>query len=168
MKYLQINNRIGVFILSFIAWLLMTSFTNLQEISAGIIVAFLTTLLSVVLFGSSKIRLGFKKVFQLIIYFLILIWEMVKTNFYMVSLILRPKMDLNPGIIKIRTGLRSETALTILANSISLTSGTLTMDVDQANGFIYIQCLRVPGRDVAENTAAIGQRFEKRLREIFE
>lgn len=165
---LPINNRIAIFILSLIAWLLMTSFTDLQEISAGIVVALLVTLLSKVLFDSTKIRLGFKKIYQLVIYFLVLIWEMVKANFYMVSLVLRPKLPVNSGIVKIKTGLRNETALTILANSITLTSGTLTIHVDEAKGFLYVHCLQVPGRDLAGNTVAIGHKFEKRLREIFE
>jgi multicomponent Na+:H+ antiporter subunit E len=166
MKSLPINNRVAIFIMSLLAWLLMTSFTNLQEISAGIIVALLVTLLSAVLISSTKIRMGFKKIYQLVMYFLILIWELVKANFYMASLILRPKLPLNPGIVKIKTSLKNDTALTILANSITLTSGTLTIDVDETKRFLYVHCLQVPGG--AGNTAAIGQKFEKRLREIFE
>jgi len=40
-------------------------------------------------------------------------------------------MDINPGIIKIKTDLKSETGTTLLANSITLTPGTLTMDLDK-------------------------------------
>lgn len=167
MKSLSINNRIAIFVISLIVWLMITSFTDLQEIIAGIIVALLITWVCKILFSPVKIRLGFKKIYQLVVYFLILIWEMVKANFYMISLILRPKLPVNSGIIKIKTDLRNDTALTILANSITLTSGTLTIDVDEAKGFLYIHCLQVPGRDIASNTAAIGEKFEKRLREIF-
>lgn len=168
MKSLPITNRIAIFIMSLAAWLLMTSFTDLQEIIAGIVVALLVSILSGVLLSSTKIRIGFKKIYRLVIYFLILIWEMMKANFYMVSLILRPKLPVNPGIVKIKTGLKNDTALTILANSITLTAGTLTIDVDQAKGFLYVHCIRMPGRDTAGNTTAIGEKFEKRLREIFE
>jgi multicomponent Na+:H+ antiporter subunit E len=168
MKPLPINNRIAIFIISLITWLLMTSFTDPQEIIAGIIVALLVTWLCKILFSPAKIHLGFKKIYRLVIYFLILIWEMVKANFYMISLVLRPKLPVNSGIVKIKTDLRNDTALTILANSITLTSGTLTIDVDGAKGFLYIHCLQVPGRDMAGNTVAIGHKFEKRLRVIFE
>jgi multicomponent Na+:H+ antiporter subunit E len=165
---LPLNNRVAIFILSLAVWLLMTSFTDLQEIIAGVVAALLVTLLSGALISSAKIHLGVKKIFGLIIYFLILIWEMVKANFYMISLILRPKLPVESGIVKIKTGLQNDTALTILANSITLTAGTLTIDVDETKGFLYVHCLQVPGRDVSSNTTAIGQKFEKRLREIFE
>ncbi len=168
MKYLTVNNRFAIFIILLIVWLMMTSFTDLQEIVAGIIVAFLVTLLSKVLFDSTKIRLGFKKLFQLVIYFLVLVWEMVKANFDMLFLVLRPKCPIISKVVQIKTGLHSDTALTILANSITLTSGTLTVDVDETKGVLFVHCLQVPGRDLDENTAAIGQKFEKRLREIFE
>lgn len=168
MKSLPITNRIAIFIMSLAAWLLMTSFTDLQEIMAGIVVAFLVTLLSRVLLSSTKIHIGFKKICRLIIYFLILIWEMVKANFYMMSLILRPKLPVNSGIVKIKTGLKNDAALTILANSLTLTAGTLAIDVNQSEGLLYVHCIEIPGRDLAGNTAAIGEQFEKRLREIFE
>ena len=168
MKSLPINNRVAIFIASLVIWLLMTSFTDLQEIIAGVIVAFLVALLSAVLIDSAKIRLGFAKLGKLVIYFLILIWEMLKATLYMISLVLRPKLPVESGIVKIKTGLRNDTAISILANSITLTAGTLTIDVDETKGFLYVHCLKIPGRDITGNTTAIGQKFEKRLREIFE
>ncbi|MDI9369315.1 MAG: cation transporter [Synergistaceae bacterium] len=49
---------------------------------------------------------------------------------------------IRPGIVKINPGLRSDIAKTVLANSITLTPGTLTVDVDDA-GVFYIHWLYV-------------------------
>ncbi len=47
-------------------------------------------------------------------------------------------MDINPGIVKIKTDLHSDTGITILANSITLTPGTLTLDVNKKLGETYL------------------------------
>lgn len=47
-------------------------------------------------------------------------------------------MDINPGIVKIKTDLHSDTGITILANSITLTPGTLTLDVKKKLGETYL------------------------------
>ncbi|ASA78063.1 MULTISPECIES: monovalent cation/H+ antiporter subunit E [Thermococcus] len=47
-------------------------------------------------------------------------------------------MDINPGIVKIKTDLHSDTGVTILANSITLTPGTLTLDVNKKLGETYL------------------------------
>ncbi|NJE60353.1 Na+/H+ antiporter subunit E [Thermococcus sp. 21S7] len=47
-------------------------------------------------------------------------------------------MDIKPGIVKIKTDLHSDTGVTILANSITLTPGTLTLDVKKKLGETYL------------------------------
>ena len=165
---IKIGCRMTVFIISLFVWLLITSFTDLQEIVAGIIVALLVTLLSGDLMAPNKVKLGIKRVYHIIIYLFILIWEIFKANLHVAYIVLHPKLPINPGIVKIKTGLTSDTALTLLANSITLTPGTLTVDLDKENGFLYVHCIEVPGRDMENNTAAIADKFEKRLKVIFQ
>ena len=165
---IKIGSRMTVFIISLFVWLLITSFTDLQEIVAGIIVALLVTLLSGDLMAPNKVKLGIKRVYHIIIYLFILIWEIFKANLHVAYIVLHPKLPINPGIVKIKTGLTSDTALTLLANSITLTPGTLTVDLDKENGFLYVHCIEVPGRDMENNTAAIADKFEKRLKVIFQ
>ncbi|MBU7043746.1 MAG: Na+/H+ antiporter subunit E [Theionarchaea archaeon] len=55
------------------------------------------------------------------------------------------KMDINPGIVKIQTDLRSHTAVSALANIITLTPGTLTMDVKETleGNILYVHWIDV-------------------------
>ena len=60
---------------------------------------------------------------------------------------------INPGIVRVETSLRNAYAITMLANSITLTPGTLTVDVDEDNGTYYIHWINITniepsGRDV--------------------
>jgi multicomponent Na+:H+ antiporter subunit E len=101
-------------------------------------------------------------------YLFVFLWEMLKANIHVALIVLRPGKPIKPGIVKIKTGLKNETALTILANSITLTPGTFTVDIRPDRGELYIHCITVASFDLETNTAAIGGRFERILKEVFE
>ncbi|HPK86658.1 MAG TPA: Na+/H+ antiporter subunit E, partial [Atribacterota bacterium] len=50
---------------------------------------------------------------------------------------------INPGIVKISPNLKSDAAITLLANSITLTPGTLSVDIDERNNDLYIHWINV-------------------------
>ncbi len=58
-----------------------------------------------------------------------LIWEIVKANFHLLRIVFHPKMNdlIDPHIITFKTNLKSDIAITTLANSITLTPGTITV-----------------------------------------
>ena len=74
-------------------------------------------------------------------------------------------MPIKPGIVVIKTGLKSDIAKMILANSITLTPGTFTLDV--ISDKLLIHWINVKTEDIDEATSLIGHRFEKYLRVIF-
>ncbi len=77
------------------------------------------------------------------------------------------KLDLNPGIIKVKTHLIDVTAITLLANLITLTPGTLTVDFDKSERCYYIHWLDVETKEEAETRKALLGRFEKWLEVIY-
>jgi len=87
---------------------------------------------------------------------------------------LHPKMPIKPGIVKIKTSLKTESGITALANSITLTPGTLTVDLaDEGQGdsrqtYLYIHWINVKSDDVEEATKYIAWKFEWFLKKIFE
>ena len=76
-------------------------------------------------------------------------------------------MPIRPGIVKIKTSLTSESAITALANSITLTPGTLTVDLTD-DGTLYVHWINVRSDDVDEATRMIARKFEYFLERIFE
>jgi multicomponent Na+:H+ antiporter subunit E len=74
-------------------------------------------------------------------------------------------MPIKPGIVLIRTGLKSDTGKLVLANSITLTPGTLTMEVEGEH--LLIHWINVKSEDPEEATEFISKRFEPYLRGIF-
>ena len=74
-------------------------------------------------------------------------------------------MPIKPGIVIIKTGLKSDIAKMILANSITLTPGTFTLDI--VDDTLLIHWINVRTENIAEATEIIGEKFEKYLRVIF-
>lgn len=73
-------------------------------------------------------------------------------------------MDMQPGIIALPTDLRSNWEITLLANLITLTPGTLSVDVSADNNFIYIHAMDLP--DVDETINQIKGTFEKAIKDV--
>lgn len=162
-------SRITVFILSFISWLALTDFSDVQEIIAGVIVALIVTLLSgQFLITSKKKNNLLKRILYGISYIFKFIWEMIKANLHVAYIVIHPNLPIKPGIIKIHSNLNKDTSLTMLANSITLTPGTLTVDIDEQKKDLYIHWIDVKSTEIKENTQLIGSRFEPLLAEVFE
>ena len=127
--------------------------------------------LAVSLFGAhmySKLGLpplSMKMFLFSLIYIIVLMWEIMKANLDVAYRVIHPKMPIRPGIVVIKTSLKSDVAKMILANSITLTPGTFTLDV--IGDELLIHWINVKSEDIDEATNMIGQKFEKYLRIIF-
>ena len=62
-------------------------------------------------------------------YFFVLVWEVIKANCGTISLIVSPKYEVEPLLVTFRTPLKTDLARTVLANSITLTPGTITVEL---------------------------------------
>lgn len=166
---MKLLSRITVFILSLISWLALTGINDIQEIIAGLIISLIVTLISGHFLVTSKKKNNlFKRLIYGLGYIFKFLWEMIKANFHVAYIVIHPKLPIKPGIIKIHSELQKDVSLTMLSNSITLTPGTLTVDIDEQQKNLYIHWIDVKSRDVAENTRTIGARFEPILAEVFE
>lgn len=100
-----------------------------------------------------------------LIYLFVLSWEIVKSNIDVALRVLNPKLPINPGIVKVKTRLKSPIGRMILANSITLTPGTLTIDMKDDE--LYIHWIDVETLDAEEASRKILGKFEKLLEVIY-
>jgi multicomponent Na+:H+ antiporter subunit E len=163
------NKLIGfvwIFVFSFILWLALSSTLDPQELICGVLVCLIISLFAAHIYS----KLGFpslslKIVLFSLIYIVVLFWEIIKANFDIAYRVIHPKMPIKPGIVAIKTSLKSDLAKMILANSITLTPGTLTVDV--IDDKLLIHWINVKAEDIDGATSLIGEKFEKYLRVIF-
>ncbi len=160
-------SRVLYFIVSYIFWLLMTLSLEWDRLAAGAVVCLLTTMI----FGKTSIQkhklLQPQRYYWAAYYVFLLLWECLKANLDVAYRVLHPAMPIHPGIVKVRTSLKSDLARTSLANSITMTPGTLSVDITD-EGELYIHWINVKTQDVEEASQKIVVVFEKILKRIFE
>ena len=158
---------IAFFIFALGLWLLLTQ--NLQPLSvgAGVVISLLATLLFGRRFAEHQLKfLQPRRYWGFIKYLVSLIYHMVLANIDVSYRVLHPARPINPGIVKIKTQLKTDVARTFLANSITLTPGTLTVEI--SDDVLYIHWIDVKSQDEAEAKKKIVRNFEKYLKEVFE
>ena len=160
--------RLIYFVLAFIIWMLLTWQIDAQVIIAGLIVSVIVALLfHEILPKEHLVFISPIRMFWVLVYVPVFFYYMIKANFDVVYRALHPKMPIKPGIVKIKTNLKTQSGITALANSITLTPGTLTVDLTD-DGFLYIHWINVKSDDIEQATEFIAQRFEWFLKKIFE
>jgi multicomponent Na+:H+ antiporter subunit E len=93
---------------------------------------------------------------------------MVRASLSVAGRILHPSPAVQPGIVRVKTTLTTDTGLTFLANTITLTSNTLTVDVDRESRVLYVHWVHVQARDIESATKMIVGRFEPIIKKVFE
>ena len=165
--------RLIYFILSFIIWVLLTwpfvdGGLDVQVIIAGVIASgIVAVLFHEVLPEEHHIFTSPTRLFWLIVYLPVFFYYILIANLDVVYRALHPKMPINPGIVKVKTRLKTESGIAALANSITLTPGTLTVDVTD-DGFLYVHWINVKAEDIEGATELIARKFEFFLEKIFE
>ena len=163
---MKIKNIIALFLILMFVWIMVNNHFQLEEFVIGVI---LSLLISVIM-GSrltvfNELKFSFGSVFYTIWYLVVFITELVKSNIDVAIRVLTPSLPINPGIVKTKTILKSKMGRMILANSITLTPGTLTVDIE--DDILFIHCIDVCCEDIDKATAAIVGKFEKILVKIY-
>ncbi len=159
--------KVALFLTLFTIWLIFTFNLQLASIVAGIIASFTAT----VIFSGHSLSFSGKllqpaRYFWAVLYLIIFIWECIKANFDVAYRVLHPALPIHPGIVKVRLGIQSDIGRTILANSITMTPGTITVDI--IGDYIYIHWINITSNDASVYSDRICGKFEKYIRRIFE
>ncbi len=162
----KLNKYIFTVIVLYASWILLTATFRVDELVVGLIVSLLVALGTFdYLTEHGLAHLSLKRLWYLIIYIPYYLWEMLLANFDMAYRVLAPSMPIKPGIVEIHTDLKTDVGKLALANSITLTPGTLTMDIK--DDILLIHWIYVKEQSIEGATREIGGRFEKFLKEIF-
>ncbi len=118
-------------------WLLLSGIFDAFHVIAGIICSAIIALISHDLLVKGKGEKMLSKSFRFVIYLGWELWQIVLANFDVAYRVLHPKMPMDPQIIEFDTSLRSDFALVTLANSITLTPGTITIDIKDGEFLVH-------------------------------
>jgi len=160
-----VRKFISVFMALFLVWISLTGF-KAQELILG---AAVSLILAAIISPKTVYSFG-KKDFMVLLRFIFLYLplffvKLIESNIQMAKIVLSPKMNIKPGFVRIHTDMRSDLSRFILANSITLTPGTVTMDV--LEDALLIHWVNVEGTREKEHYDAIAGDFENMLRRVF-
>ena len=153
------------FISGFLFWLALNVSLEPQILISGVLVSALLAGLFYKIAVFDDVSLTPKALTAMISWFFIFSIELVKSNIDVLLRVISPKVRINPGIVEVKTKLNSKLGRLMLANSITLTPGTLTVDILEDK--LFIHWIDVTSTDINEATNAIVSKFEKPLEVIF-
>jgi multicomponent Na+:H+ antiporter subunit E len=149
------------FLVLFVFWLLLSWHFDPEHLLLGLISSILVAYFFGDLLRLIEVNdLSMRKIILLIRYMVYLAYSILLANIDVAYRVLHPNMPINPRIVKFRSRLRSDIGRTVLANSITLTPGTITINVE--DGTFYVHAL---SEKSAEELLEGG--MEKRLLRIF-
>ena len=172
MRKTKVPAVIATFIVCFAFWLLLTWSLSIQELIAGAVVSLAAALFSARFFIHENAfwLANPAKFFTGLCYWIFVFpGELIKANVHMAGLVLGGCRNVKPGIVKIPTALKSEYGQAALANSITLTPGTITMEIaeEDEQTWYYVHWIEAES-DGAEAGEAIKGRMEKWIRRFWE
>jgi multicomponent Na+:H+ antiporter subunit E len=105
------------------------------------------------------------KVWQAASLLLFFMWELVKANLRVAFDVLTPRHRMRPGLIAVPLDAQTDAEITLLANLVSLTPGTLSLDVSSDRRVLYIHAMYID-EDLETERRKIKQGFERRILEV--
>ncbi len=159
------NLLISVVLLTGIWLLLNASLTPVVVVTGLIASILIAVFFSVRHPVFREVKLNPKAIIYFFIYIFVFALELIKANFDVARRVISPSLPINPGIVEVKTRLTSKIGRLALANSITLTPGTLTVDIKEDS--LFIHWIDVTSTDIEGATKKIVGNFEKYLEVIY-
>ncbi|MGB5736979.1 MAG: Na+/H+ antiporter subunit E [Thiohalocapsa sp.] len=149
------------FAVSVLLWLLLAGSLAPQELIAAVIAGLLVTVVAAPRLGIfTGMRFTPLAPVYLLLYLLRFFGALIVANLDVARRVLAPSLPIRPAVVEVKTELQSALGRMLLANSITLTPGTLVIDVlDDRLLVHWIDC--PPGTDLEQATRAIAAGFER-------
>lgn len=160
---MKISEFLFSVIIMFTLWVALTGSFATDEILTGLACAIVISIFTGSLFTKRGLsHFSPKEILRRIQFFAVFFKALIVANIDVAKRVLSPKLPIKPGIVKINTKLTNDMDKLWLTNSITLTPGTLTIEMDEQD--LYIHWINVETEDEEKAGDIIKGNFEKYLR----
>ena len=163
---MKFKNYIIMFITLMGTWLLINNSLATEIVISGLIVS---SLLPLLFCGKcdvfTNLNLSPKAILYSILFLFTFIIELIKANYDVARRVVSPSLPINPGVVEVKTKLQSRIARVVLADSITLTPGTFTLEIKDDS--LFIHWIDVQSTEIEESTKLIVGKFEKYLEVMY-
>lgn len=146
-----------------IAWSALTGSFEPVDLLFGFALGYLVLWMIVRLGKPQRYFRQVPLILELLAYFL---WDLFRANIRIAITILSPRMRLRPAVVAVPVILKSESAVILLANMLTLTPGTLTLDVSSDRKMLFVHTVYLA--DAEQFRKEVLEGYQKRLKELFE
>ncbi len=157
---------IRLFVVLFLFWVVLNGSVGIDVLIVGVLVA---ASISVLTRENLSLLSGYKFVPQSFVatvgYVFFFLKELVKSNLQIARIVLSPALPIEPAIVRVKTRLTSPVARVLLANSITLTPGTLSVELK--GDTLYVHWVVAETTDPAAATEAIVAGYEHYLEAMY-
>ena len=158
---MKFERFLALFILLFSFWLLLSTFLDWFHLFFGLLSTALVTLFTYdMVFVNEDRGNNIKKLFRFAFYLPWILYQIILANVDVAKRVLDPKLPIDPGMITFESFLKTDLSRTTLANSITLTPGTVTIDIDD-DTFLIHAIAKEPADDLLEGT------MERKVAHVF-
>jgi multicomponent Na+:H+ antiporter subunit E len=126
--------------LLFLFWMILTASLAALNVVEGAVMAAFTALVSFAVMGTYIDKdITVPVLLRFPFFALALVWEIIKANWDVMKIVLHPRLPISPRVVRFHIKLRGDLPRTFYADSITLTPGTVTIDVE--DDVFYVHCL---------------------------
>lgn len=130
-----------MYLIFFLIWIIFNGQFTLEIAAFGVVIAgfmywFICKFLD---YKPRTDLLMVKRIWKILHYVFILVTEIIKANFAVIKMIMSSRYEIEPAVVRFKTDLRTTPARILLANSITLTPGTITVSLED-NEYV-VHCL---------------------------
>lgn len=146
-----------------LAWLALTGEFSAGNFAIGFLFVYLLLNLTQ---QSAAARAYVARVRRLVSFAVFFAYEVTLSSLRVAYEVLRPGNNMRPAIVAVPLDLRSDAGITLLGNLITLTPGTLTLDVSTDRRVIYVHAMYMEDEEAFRQS--IKQGFERRIIEVLQ
>lgn len=162
-QYRQPINLFALHAILTIAWVLVTGTMTGLNLIIGFVLAGIALWIPRGLWGDTAYFVRMRRALGLVATF---IYELVESGLTVLRLVYSPRFNFRSAIIAVPLDARDDLEIMIFANLISLTPGTLSMDISADRETLYVHSMAV--EDPEQDKRDLKRTFEDRVREVFE
>ncbi|MBX3045061.1 MAG: Na+/H+ antiporter subunit E [Candidatus Kapabacteria bacterium] len=154
----------NIFLLNMIlalSWALLTGNLDFINFVQGFVIGYIILYVLRSAIGANKYFRRIPKIISFVLFFL---KELIKANLIVAFDILTPKDHMRPGIIELELDAETDAEITILANMITMTPGTLSIDLSEDKTKLYIHAMYI--EDIELTKKDLKENFERPLLEV--
>ncbi len=136
----NVRKKVLLACILFAFWVIFTATVALYDLVLGAVSSAFVAVLAVVLLGRAlDPRITPMVLLRLPVFMARLVWEIIKANYDVAKIILNPRLPIDPRIVEYRTYLPDDLPRTVFSDSITLTPGTVTVELN--GDLLNVHCL---------------------------